>query len=323
MSYVATGGTDPTTGQLGRLRDELVEERLALPMDGPLGERILEELAYARGPRVHETRVPTYGCVILADVDGAVEGVPAEFVPARDVDTATLRRFADGFRIFLIAVENRTIGLACLDEHAGEERALIRFVRRSGALVVRRADDGHVSVVTQSGVIVWDGMGWLQKPHADRVSELLEGVIEVGDGSVLTGVMELCLHWLMPARIGATIVWHPTEHSDGLDGLEQIAPLTTVPVNVTNHLHLPAFLSAVAQTDGALLLGPKGEALAYGATLLPSDDAVDRIAPSRGTRHTSAHRFSFDHPTAVLVVVSEDGPLTLYSAGERIDLVLP
>ena len=320
---MVTGGVDPTTAQLRRLRDELVEERLALPMEGRLGGRLVEELAYARGPRVHESRVPTYGCVILADVDGAVEAVPAEFVPARDVDAATLRRFADGFRVFLVAVEDRTLGLACLDEHAGEERALVRFVRAAGAVVVRRADDGHVSVVTQGGVIVWDGMRWLQKPHADRVSDLLEGIVEVGDSSVLTGIMELCLHWLMPARIGATIVWHPTEQSDGLDGLEQVAPLSTIPVSVIHDLHLPALQSALAQTDGALLLGPKGEALAYGATLLPSDDAVARIAPNRGTRHTSAHRFSFDHPTAVVVVVSEDGPLTLYSAGERIDLVLP
>ena len=35
-------------------------------------------------------------------------------------------------------------------------------------------------------------------------------------------------------------------------------------------------------------------------------------------RHRSAQRFSYDHPTATVVVVSEDGPVTLFHAGSLI-----
>ena len=39
------------------------------------------------------------------------------------------------------------------------------------------------------------------------------------------------------------------------------------------------------------------------------------IAPFRGTRHTSARRYSADDPGATVIVVSEDGPVTVMRAG--------
>jgi DNA integrity scanning protein DisA with diadenylate cyclase activity len=35
-------------------------------------------------------------------------------------------------------------------------------------------------------------------------------------------------------------------------------------------------------------------------------------------RHRSAQRYSYDQPTATIVVVSEDGPVTVYRRGEVI-----
>ncbi|MDX1659180.1 MAG: diadenylate cyclase [Nitriliruptorales bacterium] len=321
MGSESPSSSAPSRRQLARLRDELVENQVSCPLHGPVGDRLLEELAYARGPHIHESRVPTYGCVILVDPDGVGDDVAAEVIEASDMETPVLRRFADGTRVFLVAAGARTIGLACLDQNADEERTVIRFVRRSGAIVIRRADDGHVSVVTEAGVAVWDGTRWLQKPHADRATDLLHGTLADTNPDVLEGLMELCLHWLMPARVGAVVVWHPAKHADELDGLEGIRTLTPV-LTVTNELHRPALRSAVSQADGAVLVGPAGDVLAYGATLLPTQQAIAEIPPSGGTRQTSAHRFSFDHPEAVIVSVSDDGPLTLYNDGKRLDLVL-
>lgn len=314
------GRSIPTAGQIERLRDELCEEGVALPLEGELGERLLEELTYARSPRVHESRVPAYGCVILPNGRTADTHLRVDVVPAGDLDMNHLRRFADGSRVFLVTDLERPLGLACLDRHSGEERTLIGFVRRTGALVVQRADDGHVSVITQGGVIVWDGMRWLQKPHADRAVDFLQASIDGGEIEVLHGLLELCLHWLMPARTGTTFVWHPSAMSADLEGLEHVEELTGVPLTVIEPLHHPALASAIGQSDGAVLLAPDGKVLAYGATLLPTGGAVAEIAPRLGTRHTSAHRFSHDHPEALVVVVSEDGPLSLYQAGSRIDL---
>lgn len=37
-----------------------------------------------------------------------------------------------------------------------------------------------------------------------------------------------------------------------------------------------------------------------------------------GTRHTSALRYSYDDPRATLIVISEDGPVSVMRAGKRL-----
>jgi hypothetical protein len=52
--------------------------------------------------------------------------------------------------------------------------------------------------------------------------------------------------------------------------------------------------------------------------LVASPTSESEVDPFRGTRHTSARRYSFDDPTAILVVVSEQGPVTVLRAGQII-----
>ena len=53
-----------------------------------------------------------------------------------------------------------------------------------------------------------------------------------------------------------------------------------------------------------------------GVRLVPSADAEANIDGFRGTRHTSSRRYSYDDPAATVIVVSEDGPVTVLRAGK-------
>ena len=48
----------------------------------------------------------------------------------------------------------------------------------------------------------------------------------------------------------------------------------------------------------------------------PTGAAKTTIEPYRGTRHTSGLRYSFDDPLATVIVVSEDGPVSVLRNGE-------
>ena len=52
--------------------------------------------------------------------------------------------------------------------------------------------------------------------------------------------------------------------------------------------------------------------------LVPSPEAESEVDGLRGMRHTSGRRYSFDDPGATVVVVSEDGPVTVLRAGDVI-----
>jgi DNA integrity scanning protein DisA with diadenylate cyclase activity len=52
-----------------------------------------------------------------------------------------------------------------------------------------------------------------------------------------------------------------------------------------------------------------------GVRLIPSSAAEQAVEAFGGTRHTSGRRYSYDDPLAIVVAVSEAGPVTVFQAG--------
>jgi DNA integrity scanning protein DisA with diadenylate cyclase activity len=52
-----------------------------------------------------------------------------------------------------------------------------------------------------------------------------------------------------------------------------------------------------------------------GVRLVPSAAAEESVEALGGTRHTSGRRYSRDDPLATVVVVSEDGPVSVLRDG--------
>jgi hypothetical protein len=73
--------------------------------------------------------------------------------------------------------------------------------------------------------------------------------------------------------------------------------------------------SVLSQTDRAALVDPDGMVTTLGVGLRSSDLAVSLVDSTGGTRHTSARRFSFDEPSAIVFVVSTAGPVSVFSDG--------
>lgn len=304
--------------RLGRLREDLELVAAPLPLDGPLGRALLEEIHAARWPRPHEGRIPTFGSVILVDrVDGVPELADTEIVPVDPEHAEQARRFADGRRTFLVRDVERIHAVACLSEAAADVARLTRFVQATGGLAVRRATAGTVDVITPTVGLIWDGVRWLARPHAASLAELLRPSLGEADRRVLQGLLELCVQWLGPEGIGATVVWDRSDRGvhRHVEAAEPVPGFT-----VTCTAHFPALRSAISQTDGAVLVRADGRVVGDGATLLPTPAAQARILPGGGTRHTSAHRYSADVPDAVVLVVSEASPVSVYVAGEQLDV---
>ena len=90
-------------------------------------------------------------------------------------------------------------------------------------------------------------------------------------------------------------------------------PLT----DVTCHAAVRQLLT---QVDGATVVDDSGQLLRTGVHLTSSAKADDevQVRRGRGTRHSSAKRFSFDEPDTLVFVVCEDGPVTVYARGRTL-----
>jgi len=71
----------------------------------------------------------------------------------------------------------------------------------------------------------------------------------------------------------------------------------------------------LSQIDGATILDSTGNLIRTGVHLKYSAKSNDLVPEHKGTRHTSAKRFSYDHPNTLVITVSEDGPVTVFSDG--------
>src|SRR5581483_4499498 len=233
-------GTAIEERRLQRLEEELRDERVRLPLDGPGGRRLLAELAYARRPLHHESRIPGYGALVFDGVPDwdACPQVPL-VVPAPDVPAEVLRRYADGRSSFVVVTPDGITGLATFEHSVEDEGAAVRM-QRSGAVVVQRTRRGAVRVCAGHGVVLWNGSRWMFKPRAEDYVRALRRLAPHADPAVLAGLLELAVHSLSSARVGATFVWNvdgrpPDDPRGGL--LELGRAITGPPLSVARRGH--------------------------------------------------------------------------------------
>jgi DNA integrity scanning protein DisA with diadenylate cyclase activity len=316
--------TTASERRIGRLRDELRDEGVPLPLDGDLGSTLLDEIQYARRPQVHERHVPRYGSLIFPDHHGGwmPAEVGAKLVALPETDLRFLRRFADGRGALLVRRPREATQLATFEHTITYEASLVDVQRASGAYLVQRSGDGSVRIFTEETIVTWDGVRWRAKPPARRFEEAIRRVVEIADPTILAGILEVCVHWLSPSYVGTTIVWYCTDEDEDDRALMDLSlARRTPPLRLDERSHLPPLLSALRQVDGAATVSAGGTLRHVRVFLRPSEKSTELVPAIQGTRHTSARRFSYDEPRALVFVVSEDGPVSVFADGARIALV--
>ena len=256
-----------------------------------------------------------YDCLKLLLEAGAAQLCKriAELVELDDLDVESARRFADGRSSFLVRAPDRPLSLACFERSVQYEADLIEVQRTTGAHIVQRTVMGNPRLLTRDGVVQWTGRAWSRRLnarwHARSLSRRLAGVPD----EVLTGLLDLSIHWLSPARIGTTLLLVPGDGPQA--GVALGAATPSPPLSILRRAHYSALFSSLMQTDLAAVVTLDGSIRQLGVALLASSEAERLVPPSDGMRHTSARRFTFDHPDTLAVVVSEDGPVTLFAGG--------
>jgi len=308
--------TVPTEGRLRRLAEELVEEGMGFLVGSASGV-LLEELDYALRPPVHERRVPSYGSIIgptaTAESWRTATELNADRLPTDAFGDAQVRRFADGISSWAVRAEGGVDELVVFDRSAGSERDLVILAAATGGLVVQRHPTGVVRVVGPAGVVRHDIAGWHHEAPLDGWIDTVCGRTE--GPTVLGRLLDFAVHDLGARGIGALLVLHPT-------GDLAIAHEQRLPVPPQLHIDRPPALAplrhALAQADGATVFDHQGVLRQMGVRLVPSPAAEIAVRPLGGTRHTSARRYSYDDREAIVIVVSEDGPVTILKGGERV-----
>lgn len=305
--------------RLSRLRNELHDDGVRLPSDADVGELVLTELDYARHPLSHEGVAPRYGVLIDTGSPSPHEFGPTSLIDCLGIDLDVVRRLADGRSSFVLRSVGAPPRLACLPHPIEYESAAVQLADDVDVVVVQRLDTGWVRMCSSDGVATWDGLRWRTSRHSSRVASAIEQQVPDVDAHVLDHLVDFCTHWLGAGRIGATLVWclrcDPLQIEHVALGASVVIPT----LDITRREHFPALHSALAQYDRAALVDPSGAIRTVGVALRPGVRSVEAIPPFRGTRHTSAKRFSFAEPDTLTFTVSSGGSLSVFFRGAQLD----
>jgi hypothetical protein len=302
--------------RLRRLREELEESGFDLGGPDERSDLVLTELDYALRPRLHERRVPSVGAIVdpTTPHEDWEEGTQLQ-IRSRPVEAMPLngaRIFADGLSSWLIRRDNGDDEWVVFDRPAGSERDMVVLAESMGATLVQRHPAGSVRMVGAFGVLRWDGLTWHHEPPIRSWINDLVSYLPDDDRKVVELLVEFAVHDLGARGIGSTLVYRPGDDSGAAFEVRLPPP---PPLDIRRPFDLAPLRHALTQIDGAAVFNADGILRDLGVRLVPSAEAESVVAGYRGMRHTSGRQFSFDDPTMTVIVVSDDGPVTVLRNG--------
>jgi hypothetical protein len=308
--------SQPEAGRLRRLAEELGESGLPLGGSEPFRGMLLEEIDHALRPDVHERRIASCGTILEPKAD------PVSWAPGTQLDIALTpvaqqplvasRRFADGLSSWLLRRTDGRDEWVLFDRPAGSERDLVVLTSVLDATIVQRHPSGSVRVVGSFGVLRWEGLAWHHEPPVATWIDTVTACAFTGDPEVLEALLEFAVHDLGSLGIGALLIYRPD--AEPRPTVEERLP-TPPPLDIHAPSHLAALRHALAYVDGAALFDAEGVLRQLGVRLVPSTTAEEAVEALGGTRHTSGRRYSYDDPSATVIAVSEDGPVSVLRNG--------
>jgi len=281
-----------------------------------LQEEISSELARCLDPSVFEGKVRPYGAIVARErpfVDRL-----GRLVNIDGLEPDVIRSLADGQHSFVLVAKGEPLQLLLMHQRMDTDQDYASHAAWIDGIIICNDAAGVVRIVTVSSVTLVEGRRWIAK---DLVFEAAEDIVEVvpaSNATVVRRLLELAHHRISPERAGATLLyllgdsaWTTSRRSEGLS-------LRTVGLSVLNESDEPLLLHQVRHRDGAVLVDHDGKLLAVNVIVRNTRASEVEVPATRGTRHTSAARHTFDCPDVLAFVVSMDGPVTVFSDGRRI-----
>ena len=281
---------------------------------------IVSEIANCLYAERHEqTIVPTGVLFCRNDIS------TSDDVQIRDMKISIddLRTLADGRRTFLAYSGNADPKLAVLKEAVSDEMRLLKLSLNAGGIATKRDGSGTVRIAQRGELWRVEDRRWEHKPPFYEHLYLIQQCLGTAPNSLyfpLSSLLRLTYYFLSSRNVGTTLVWRVEGTAkQTLKGLsKQGLDVRDLELTLVDESSYPVIEHLLNHKDGAAIIDPSGTVEHLGAHLMYGDDATKRIPAENGTRHTSAKRFSYDHSETVVFVVSQDGPVSVYSDGYKV-----
>ena len=277
----------------------------------------LYELSIIVASEAHEGIIASVG-VMFVEASSELYGVDYVLVPYEQRDMA--RRFANGVDCFLLYEREIFFGLVYFREPLLNELLLVRAFPPSGGLFVQRGSTGIIKFFQGNSIILLENRNWFTKPLIKEAAWKISRCVSEVNHIILNRILEFAFHLLSPIpQVGATLVWW-LKDIPIIDSEIQMTgqDISEFKFSILDEPRAGTFCHFLSQIDGATFLNYHGDFIRTGIHLKNSNKSRALIPELKGTRHTSAQRFSYDFIDTLVITVSSDGPVTIFSDGVNI-----
>jgi hypothetical protein len=277
---------------------------------------IASELARCLDPVVHELDIRPYGAIISREMPH-LERL-GRVLDTTGLSEEVIRSLADGTHSVVLVVKGEAPRLLVLHESMDTDQDYASHAVWVDGLIICNDGRGIVRLVTDSSVTMVEGRRWMAKDLVYEAAEDIVHVVPAANLDVVRRLLELAHHHISQKRFGASLLYALTDTPDAPRRRDEGIAVAGLGLSILNESDEPLLLHQVRYRDGALLFGRDGRLLAVNVIMRPTRSSEHAVPLIKGTRHTSAARHSFDCPDVLAFVVSTDGPVTVFSDGQRI-----
>lgn len=257
-------------------------------------------LASAMFAKPHEDQMPKWGMFFLKDFPSRAQEIIDEYTPT----------FCDGEVTFGLSIAGRdTIYTAAFD-HALLDTEILEVCTSDQEAVLIRSDK-RLSIYHRGKIHICEHRIWRTLGKLDTALKKMKIHYPDLDTDDFSKILRFAYYELSLRGIGATIVyWLDSNYQ------HTTSPITdTFRLNFNSPSHQQMLKQYIAYNDGAVIINRENQVLGGQTHLSYSERSKDMIEAYSGTRHTSARRFSYDYPQSIVVTVSMDGPVSIFSDG--------
>ncbi len=267
---------------------------------------------------VHEGIISGTGIMFI---DQLLEFSCDEIIKVRKNKIEMARHLANGSDSFLLYERGQFIGLAFFKNPILSEILFVNAFPPSGGLFIQRNERGGIKFFQGSNIVTLDNRVWHGKPLIKEAAWKISRCIPEIDHLILKCILDFAFHLLSPMnQVGTTIVWWLRKNSNlEFEYEENGQSMREFNFYITDDSKLSSLCHYISQTDGALFIDYDGHISHVGVHLESSKKSCDILSQFHGTRHTSAKRFSFDRREALVITVSSNGPVSIFSDGVSIN----
>ena len=234
--------------------------------------------------------------------------------PARKV----IRSLADGRHSLVIVEPGQPLRLLLLHEGLDTDQDYASRAVWIEGLIICNDERGVVRISTDCSVTLVVGRRWTAKDLVFDATEDILRLVPAADATVVRRLLELCRHRISSGKMGATLLYLLMSDEQAQGCRDEGIRVAQLGISVLNDAQEPLLLHQARYRDGALLIGRDGTLLAVNVILRPTHASEHAVSPTKGTRHTSAARHTYDCPDILAFVVSADGPVTVFCDGMRV-----